>query len=232
MVERKYEFTGETIEHSGTVTLHRIRAVRDFDDVKVGDVGGWIESEHNLSHNGDCWLYGNSKVFECGQVGGNAKIKHSNVFNNAQILGNITVCSSNVYDSAVVIGRAQIEQSQLGQHARISGGSQICKSRIGNYARIEGSVVKGADIGVPCHIRHGHIESSRDLLTIGPIGSEDGTLTAYRGKSGILVTRGCFTGTLGEFTIAVENRHGDNLHGRLYQSTIEFIELYFSEDRS
>lgn len=49
----KYEFTGETkvINDWGRiVTLHRIRAVIEFGMIKVGDIGGWIEKEKNLSH--------------------------------------------------------------------------------------------------------------------------------------------------------------------------------------
>ena len=46
---KKYEYTGERKEISG-VTLHQIRAVRDFGAVHAGEIGGWIESEKNLSH--------------------------------------------------------------------------------------------------------------------------------------------------------------------------------------
>ena len=49
--ERKYEFTGETRKVHGS-TLNRIRALRDFADVKAGELGGWIEKEDNLSHEG------------------------------------------------------------------------------------------------------------------------------------------------------------------------------------
>ena len=53
-MNRKYEFTGETRNWVGR-TLHRIRAVRDFGDVKAGDLGGWIETESNLSNDGNAW---------------------------------------------------------------------------------------------------------------------------------------------------------------------------------
>lgn len=53
---KKYEFTGETKQVELT-TLHRIRAVVEFGLVKVGDVGGWIEKEENLSHKGKAWVY-------------------------------------------------------------------------------------------------------------------------------------------------------------------------------
>lgn len=54
---KKYEFTGETKIRCG-ITLHRIRALKDFGVVCAGDIGGWIEKESNLSHEGNCWVYG------------------------------------------------------------------------------------------------------------------------------------------------------------------------------
>ena len=46
-MEKKYELTDKTKVYDGC-TLHRIRALKDFGDVKAGDLGGWIESEKNL----------------------------------------------------------------------------------------------------------------------------------------------------------------------------------------
>ena len=50
----------------------RIRALRSFGNVKKGDIGGFIESEKNLSHNGDCWVSGNAWVYGKAKVYGNA----------------------------------------------------------------------------------------------------------------------------------------------------------------
>ena len=44
-------------------TVYQIRALQDFGDVKKGDLGGCLESENNLSHDGNCWIYPNSVVF-------------------------------------------------------------------------------------------------------------------------------------------------------------------------
>ena len=54
-MSKKYEFTDETITVDGH-TLHRIRAVRCFSEVKAGDFGGGIEKEHNLSHEDHAWV--------------------------------------------------------------------------------------------------------------------------------------------------------------------------------
>ena len=67
----KYEFTGEEKEVLGRI-LKRIRAIKDFGDVKAGDIGGWIEKEENLSHKDSAWVYGNARAFGSAQVYGDA----------------------------------------------------------------------------------------------------------------------------------------------------------------
>ena len=74
---KKFEFTGETKTISllfRTATLHRIRAVAEFGLVKIGDLGGWIEKEENLSHEGKAWVWGNAKVCGDAEVWGNAEV--------------------------------------------------------------------------------------------------------------------------------------------------------------
>lgn len=60
-MEKKYELTEETLAVDGHV-LHRIKALLDFGNVKKGDIGGWIESEYNLLHDDDCWVYGDAVI--------------------------------------------------------------------------------------------------------------------------------------------------------------------------
>lgn len=98
---KKYEFTGETKEivlPYRKVVLHRVRAITDFGTVKVGDLGGWIEKEENLSHEGNAWVRGDAKVY------GNAK-----VCDNAEVYGNAWVCdNAEAYGNAWVCGDAEI----------------------------------------------------------------------------------------------------------------------------
>ena len=79
---KKYIFTGETIE-SNSVTLLQIKALRDFGDVKKGDMGGWIENEKNLSQEGDCWIGEGVKLHD-----------NVRVYGDAQVMGNLSVCGS------------------------------------------------------------------------------------------------------------------------------------------
>lgn len=71
---KKYEFTREekVIDNH---TLHRIRAMRDFGAVKAGDLGGWIEGEDNLSHDGMARVGGEAQVTGTALVEGNARVE-------------------------------------------------------------------------------------------------------------------------------------------------------------
>ena len=76
----------------------RIRAVRSFSDVEKGAFGGLIESERNLSHDGDCWIYDDSYVF------GRAQVR-----DDAKVCGGAWVGdSAQIYEKAVVTGSAWI----------------------------------------------------------------------------------------------------------------------------
>ena len=85
-MDKKYKLTEETINVNG-ITLYRIEALRNFANVKKGDKGGFVEKENNLSQSGDCWVYGNVKVYDNATISGNAK-----VYGNAVICGNTKVC--------------------------------------------------------------------------------------------------------------------------------------------
>ena len=70
---KKYELTSETKVING-VELHRIKALKSFGNIKEGDLGGWVESEKNLSQDGNAWVSGNAKVYDNATVGGNATV--------------------------------------------------------------------------------------------------------------------------------------------------------------
>ena len=93
----KYKLTDETIKHNDK-TLYRIQALKDFGNVKAGDLGGWIQSETSLSQNGDCWVYDEARIFGNARVFGNAK-----VFDNVWVYDN-----ARISDNAQVFGNAQV----------------------------------------------------------------------------------------------------------------------------
>ena len=49
----KYEILKDDFIEFDDRKLYRIRALKDFHNVKEGEAGGYIESEQNLSQEGD-----------------------------------------------------------------------------------------------------------------------------------------------------------------------------------
>ena len=116
---KRYEFTGETKQFLGR-TLHQIRALVEIAafGVAVGDVGGWIEKEENLSRvHGNAWVHGNAHVSGDAWVHGNARVSGD----------------AWVHDNAWVHGNARVSgDAQVHGNARVSG-VNITAVRSDNY---------------------------------------------------------------------------------------------------
>ena len=67
MSRKKFELTTDTKVAFGR-KLFRIKALISFGNVTAGDLGGYVEKEENLSHEGDAWVYGNAKVYGDAEV--------------------------------------------------------------------------------------------------------------------------------------------------------------------
>lgn len=107
MEERKYILTDETMQHNGR-TLYRIKAAKDFGHIKKDELGGWVESEDNLSQKGECWIYNNAKVFDKAKIYGNAEVwGDSVVHENAKVYG-----KAGVYGFADICGDAEIKSDE------------------------------------------------------------------------------------------------------------------------
>ena len=87
-MNEKYELTEEFKEIETLregwlqkIKVYRIRALRAFADVKIGDLGGFVETKQNLSNMGNAWVYGNAKVYGNAEVCGDAKVcDNANIF--------------------------------------------------------------------------------------------------------------------------------------------------------
>ena len=97
---KKYELTTETLQFAGR-TLYRIKAVKDFDSIKAGEFGGWIENEKNLSQDDNAWIYDDAMVFDNAKIFGNAE-----VYGNAKVYGN-----ANVFGNAAIKGDAKVHDA-------------------------------------------------------------------------------------------------------------------------
>ena len=112
---KKYELTSETKVING-VELHRIKALNSFGNIKKGELGGWIESEKNLSQYENAWVCDNASVFGHAWVEGNATVSgnakvcgNAMVGGNATVSGNATICeNATVSDNAIICENATI----------------------------------------------------------------------------------------------------------------------------
>ena len=81
----KFKLTDEKMSNQLELDAYRIVALRDFGDVKAGDLGGFVEFESNLSHDGDCWIGEHGVVVHRCKVQGNAKIDYAELYNGCSI---------------------------------------------------------------------------------------------------------------------------------------------------
>jgi len=123
---RKFKLTKTTMVKY-RITFYQIISLKDFSNVKKGELGGWITREENVSQYGNAWVSDNA----C--VSGDAC-----VYGNAQVSGNAWVS-----DNAWVSGNAQV-----------SGDARVVTKVINLIAACEFSVTaycKFVQIGCKLH---------------------------------------------------------------------------------
>ena len=129
------------------IALFRVKALKNFKDVSRGSIGGFVEGYRNLSQKGNCWIFGNARIFDdaCisenaivlgnvwiydySQIYGNAIVKErASVYGNAQVYGNAMVSKdAKVYGDAQVFGNAIVTDN-----AWVHGKTKISRVRICN----------------------------------------------------------------------------------------------------
>ena len=139
--EKKYELTNETIMFNGH-KLYRIVAIKCFNNVCCGALGGFVESENNLSQQGNCWIYDDAKVYENAKVlddafvADNSEIYGSAIIcNAAKIKYNAVVCdTATIFDYAIICG-----YSQVSGNAKIFNDCVVLhKSKVQDEATLKG----------------------------------------------------------------------------------------------
>ena len=212
--------------------LFRIRAIRSFNGVNIGDLGGYIEKEANLSHDNDAWISGNACVYDDARIYGNARI-YDNVCisGNARISDNARIYNNAcIYDDARISGYTYIyNDARISDNACVSGCACIydnvsifgdaCVSDcayISGYARICGDA---------------WIHSETDYLCFKGLGSQNRNTTFFKCKDGhIHVSCGCFSGSIQEFETKVKKTHGDSKYAKEYLACIEVVKLHFEKE--
>lgn len=240
MKNNKYRLIPEDCKINYGRKLYRIEALKDFGVIKAGELGGYIESENNLSFDGEAWVCENAEVFDDARIcndaliNGNARIygnaivsNKAAVGGNALIYGNALICDEVcVYDKAYVYGNVLVCNNAIirgnavvSGNARIEGNALICEN-----ARVYGNVMIRGNATIYSNAVLGDnviIEKDTDWFTVGPIGSRNGFTTfALNKDKSIYVFCGYFHGNIDEFEKAVEETHKGTKYEEEYKLAI------------
>ena len=250
-MDKKYEFTDETKEIDGRI-LHRIVATKDFyrgnriSIVRKGDLGGFIESEDNLSYDGGSWVMNDSCVYErahivgntlvvgCAHVHGNSLVsEHAHIYGNANIHGDV-----NISGNATVNGNVHVHgygcvticgNAHIGGNVNIHGDVNV---NISGNATVYGNVNIHGDVNISgnTHIcENADISSDDDYAVVSGFGSENRTTTFFLSSNKkVLVSCGCFIGYLDEFRDKVKITHGGTPLGQEYLIIADLMEMRFN----
>ena len=198
---KKYKLTNEVNERG----LHRIVALRDIPGhgVEAGDLGGFVESEKNLSQDGDAWVGGDAQVYGRALVFENAL-----VCDDAYISGDACIFGDAwVRDNAQVFGNAQVYDN-----ARVTENVQV----FGN-ARVYGNAWL---------FRDARVSSGKDYIVFKNWWSSERYFTWTRSNNMWKV--GCFYGTGKELVAKAEK--DSELSGKEYKRAVDYVESILKEE--
>ena len=138
--DNKYEIT-DISEYRFEREVYRIRALKNFSDVKKGDLGGFVSSYDNLSQHGDCWIYDNAAVVDEANIIEDAKIK-----DNAKICGVSVVRGDSVIrDDCEIYMQSFIVDSYMSGNCCLYN-AEVHDSKLEGYLHINQSSIQKSNI--------------------------------------------------------------------------------------
>lgn len=174
-MDKKYEILKDQAITMNGSTIYRIKALRNFGDVKAGDIGGFIEKEENLSHEGPCWVYGDAMVYHNAKVRENAIVRdYAHVYNESQVLHNAIVEDhARVHGHGIVFGNARIKDNgSVFDHGIVNGFAIVQDNAVvRDCARVYGeTIIKDhATVAGYMMVSQGTISNNVILFGVGEI---------------------------------------------------------------
>lgn len=160
---KKYKFTGKEIiltskKYVNNRPIIREHILKQIIRLSDGLVGGYIESEENLSHSGTCFVYDNAKVYGNAKVCDDASIyNEATIYDNAMICGNVMVTdNASVFGNSLLQGDISLSgKSKVYDNALLIGKMKIGKSTsiYGNAFILSGNKTEDEDIDINGYIQ-------------------------------------------------------------------------------
>lgn len=107
---KKYQLTKTTRVYNDK-TLYQIQALQGIPmyGVRKGALGGFIESEENLSQEGNCWLHKEAVIMDNARVQDDAVVhSHSYITDNAIIGDSCYICSAAIISDNAKLGTCTV----------------------------------------------------------------------------------------------------------------------------
>ena len=212
-MDKHFELTDKFIINAFGIKLLQIKCTRKIKHADVGDLGGYIEKEDNLS--GDAWVCGNAQVSGDAWVSGNAQVcGDAQVSGDAKVSGNAWVSGdAKVYGNAQVCGNAQVYGN-----AQVCGDAWVCGNAwVSGDAQVSGNAQVSGDAKVSNNNEHCGFDC---------FGSANRHTHAYKTQSGkVEIICGCFRGSIEEFEEQVKKTHQGNEFERQYMAIAEVIKI-------
>lgn len=125
--EEPRAFTYQVDGEKKSVLLRQVIAVTDFNDVKAGTSGGWVDADNVLSQQGDCWIYDeNAMAFAGTEITGNARITQPcTLYNNVRIGDNVWIDRADISDGARISDNVTIQSSSVRGECAIYGDARV-----------------------------------------------------------------------------------------------------------
>ena len=132
--QKKYKITN--IAHPIFPWLRRVRALISVNEqVEAGELGGYVQSEDNLSQEGSCWIYDRAVCCEDAVVSGDARI-----CDDAVVRGSALVTGdARMFEWASAEGNCCIKSGEISRNARVAGEAVISANADGFSPLIDGS---------------------------------------------------------------------------------------------
>lgn len=147
---KKYELLNIATKLTNGTVVRRIQALQDITNsegvtiARAGELGGWIESERNLSHSGGAWVSdtavvsGRASVLEDAVVNGNARVSgEACITNQALVTGNAWVTGHTVVAGSAIVG----DSSRVLEYAKVTQGARLYDTSVARgMSRVGGTV--------------------------------------------------------------------------------------------
>lgn len=134
MEQKKYEITD--IAHPKYPWLHRIRALVPVnEDVKAGDLGGYVQTEDNLSQKDTCWIYDQAICCEDAMVRKDARMYDGSMARGSALIAG----DARMYERACADGNCCIRNGEIKEDARVAGSAVVTVDAGGLFPLIAGN---------------------------------------------------------------------------------------------